>query len=344
MRIVLVDPSRAVQRIMTPMLAQDGHEVMPFQDGRQALAHIAADDEVRALITSTQPENISGVELCAATRKLAGSRRALYIMLMSATEDHDLAVQALDNGADDFIRKPPIDEELRARLRTADRVTSMQHALIRHATTDHLSGLLSRRAFFERAAEACERAQAGTALSAILFDLDHFKQVNDTYGHEAGDAVLAAVGAQTRLLDGIAGRLGGEEFCLLVLCDLTDAIGIAETLQQVIRSLTFENEKRAFGITCSFGVSQWGTDDTIDRLLRRADLALYESKHCGRDRVTASGSFTISQHHEAWQGVIRTVERRPLISRPDLAQAPRPAHAERNEIRLPMAGEIFTSQ
>ena len=343
MRIVLVDPSRAVQRIMRPMLAQDEHDVLPFQDGRKALDCIASDEDVRALITSTQPENISGVELCAAARKLAGSRRALYIMLMSATVDRDLIVQALDNGADDFVRKPPVEEELRARLRTADRVTSMQQALIRHASTDHLSGLLSRRAFFERATEACQQAQTGTALSAVFFDLDHFKEINDTYGHEAGDAVIAAVGAQTKLMDGIAGRLGGEEFCLLVLCDLLDAMGIAEDLQGAIRGLAFENKKQAFGVTCSFGVSQWDRDDTIDRLLRRADLALYESKNCGRDRITAAGSFTITKRHEAWQGVVRMAERRPQITLPDFAQRSPLAQPDRSEIRLPIAGEISST-
>ena len=340
MRIVLVDPSRAVQRIMTPLLAQDEHDVLPFTDGRKALDCIAADDEVRALITSTQPENISGVALCSAARKLAGSRRALYIMLMSASEDHDLVVQALDNGADDFIRKPPAEEELRARLRNAERATSMQHDLIQHATTDQLSGLLSRRGFFERAAEACHRAQTGTALSAILFDLDHFKRINDTYGHEAGDAVLTAVGAQTKSVDGIAGRLGGEEFCVLILADLLEAIGIAEDLQRTIRGLRFENRKQVFGITCSFGISQWGTGDTIDRFLRRADLALYESKNSGRDRIIASDSFSITKRHEAWRGVIRTAERRPQFAQENLRQGSRPAQVDRGESRLPLAREI----
>ena len=343
MRIVFVDPSRAVQRIMTPLLAHGEHEVLPFKDGRKALDCIASDDDVRALITSIQPESISGVELCAAARKLAGSRRALYIMLMSATEDHDLVVQALDNGADDFVRKPPVEEELRARLRTADRVTSMQHELIRHATTDHLSGLLSRRAFFERAAEACHQAQAGIALSAIIFDLDHFNRVNDTYGHEAGDAVIAAIGAETKAVDGIAGRLGGEEFCLVIACDLLGAMGIAEDLQGAIRRLSFENKNQVFRITCSFGISQWDKGDTIDRFLRRADLALYESKNSGRDRITASDSFSITRRHEAWRGVIRTAERRPQLAQPDFAQSSRIAQTDQGEIRLPLVGEISST-
>jgi two-component system, cell cycle response regulator len=118
-----------------------------------------------------------GVKLCAAARQMVGDRRPLYIILMSSLDDHDLVVQALDNGADDFIRKPPVAEELRARLRVADRVTSMQRELIRHANTDYLTGLLNRRAFFERAVETCNRMNCTNALSVVLFDVDHFKRV-----------------------------------------------------------------------------------------------------------------------------------------------------------------------
>ena len=152
MRIVLVDPSRAVQRAMTGLIAEGGHEVVAFADGLQALSRMTQDGEVRALITSTQPLNISGIELCAAARKLSGTRRALHVILMSSTDDYYLAVTALDNGADDFIHKPPNPDELRARLRLADRVTSMKQQLIQYATTDSLTGLLNRRAFFAAAA------------------------------------------------------------------------------------------------------------------------------------------------------------------------------------------------
>src|ERR1043166_2677378 len=214
MRIVLVDPSRLVQRAMTELIIAGGHEVVAFADGLQALEYIRQSDDVRALITSTQPHGISGIELCAAARKLGGARRALHVVLMSSTDDFYLAVAALDNGADDFIHKPPIPDELRARLRLADRVTAMKQQLIQHAPTARLTNLLNRRAFFEGAAEMCRAADAGkAALSAIMFDIDHFKKINDTFGHDMGHAVLAAVGAQTKMADGLAGRLGGEEFC-----------------------------------------------------------------------------------------------------------------------------------
>ena len=310
MRIVLVDPSRAVQRAMTSLIEQGDHQVVSFADGREALAYIMQDRDVRTLITSTQPLNISGIELCAAARKLSGTRRALHVMLMSSTDDYYLAVMALDNGADDFINKPPNPDELRARLRLADRVTSMKQQLIQYATTDSLTGLLNRRAFFDGAAELRRVNPEKKALSAIMLDVDHFKRVNDSYGHETGDRVVAAVGVQLKMADGLAGRLGGEEFCVLVQGGITDATDIAGELQRSIRALRFHHDGQTFGITCSFGIAEWEADDTIDLMLRRADLAMYEAKNTGRDRIVASDTFVLTKSHDEWAGVARVAHRR----------------------------------
>jgi diguanylate cyclase (GGDEF)-like protein len=309
MRVVLVDPSRAVQRIMTQLIEEGGHDVVAFSDGLKALDHITQDGHVRAMITSTQPLNISGIELCAAARKMSGARRALHVVLMSSTDDYYLAITALDNGADDFIHKPPIPDELRARLRLADRVTSMKQKLIELATTDSLTGLLNRRAFFDAAAEMRQAAEAGKALSAIMFDIDHFKKINDTYGHEMGDRVLAAVSAQTRMLDGVAGRLGGEEFCVLTYAEIADALECAGSLQQSIRALRFEHDGQAFSITASFGVAEWEQGDTIDHMLRRADTAMYEAKKTGRDRIIASDTFALTESHDQWRAAARVAGR-----------------------------------
>jgi two-component system cell cycle response regulator len=311
MRIVLADPSRAVHRAMAQLIGEGGHEVIAFADGLEALACIAQDDSVRALITSTQPLNITGIELCAAARKLSGTRRALHVILMSSTDDFYLAITALDNGADDFIHKPPIPDELRARLRLADRVTSMKQQLIQYATLDSLTGLLNRRAFFEGSADMRLAVESGKApLSAIMFDIDHFKKINDTYGHEMGDRVLAAVGAQTKMADGLTGRLGGEEFCVLQAVDLADAVASAGELQRSIKSLRFDHGGQVFSITCSFGVAEWEQGDAIDRMLRRADIAMYEAKKTGRDRIIASDTFALTTDHDEWSGAARTAAAR----------------------------------
>ena len=311
MRIVLADPSRAVHRAMMQLIGEGGHEVVAFADGLEALACIAEDDSVRALITSTQPLNITGIELCAAARKLSGTRRALHVILMSSTDDFYLAITALDNGADDFIHKPPIPDELRARLRLADRVTSMKQQLIQYATMDSLTGLLNRRAFFEGSADMRSAVESGKApLSAIMFDIDHFKKINDTFGHEMGDRVLAAVGAQTKMADGLTGRLGGEEFCVLQAVDLADAVAAAGELQRSIKSLRFDHGGQVFSITCSFGIAEWEQGDAIDRMLRRADIAMYEAKKSGRDRIIASDTFALTKDHDEWSGAARAVAAR----------------------------------
>jgi len=309
MRLVLVDPSRAVQRAMTHLIESAAHQVKTFSDGLEALSYIGRETDVRALITSTQPLGISGIELCAAARNLGGIRRALHIILMSSTEDYHLAVAALDNGADDFIHKPPNPDELAARLRLADRVTAMKQQLIQYATTDTLTGLFNRRAFFERADEMCRSAAAGKPLSAIVFDIDHFKKINDTCGHDVGDQVLAAIGAQAKALDGVIGRLGGEEFCMLVQADASDALEIAAALQRSIRALGFNHSGTALKVTCSFGITEWENGDAIDRLLRRADIAMYEAKRSGRDRIVAADTFALDRSHESWRGAARASPR-----------------------------------
>jgi diguanylate cyclase (GGDEF)-like protein len=305
MRIVLVDPSRAVQRAMTQLIEEGGHEVIAFADGLKAVECITSDGDVRALITSTQPHGMSGIELCAAARKLSGTRRALHVILMSSSDDYYLAVTALDNGADDFIHKPPNPDELRARLRLADRVTLMKQQLIQHATTDSLTGLLNRRAFFDCAEDMCDAAQDGKPLTAIMFDIDHFKRINDAYGHEMGDRVLATVGAQVKKSEGIASRLGGEEFGLLAHATINEALEQTSHMQQEIRALWFEHDGEKFSVTCSVGIAEWEAGDAIDRLLRRADLAMYEAKRAGRNRIMASNLFEHEEGNDVWWAAAR---------------------------------------
>jgi two-component system, cell cycle response regulator len=324
MRVVLVDQSRAVQRAMTQLIEAGGHDVLSFGDARKALKCVACDGDVRALITSTQPDGMLGIELCAAARELLGSQRPLYVIMMSSTDDYGLVIKALDHGADDFMHKPPVPDELRARLRLADRVTSMQQELIRYASTDPLTGLLNRRAFFGLATSACAEAQEGRPLSAIMFDIDHFKRVNDTHGHEVGDNIFATVASEARLVEGIVGRLGGEEFCVLLHSDLTDALACAYDLQRSFRFLSFLHGEERFGITCSFGVAEWEMGDAIDSLLRRADMALYQAKDSGRDRIAASDTFALTDRHEEWRGAARTRKRHDRRALSDFQTATAP--------------------
>jgi two-component system, cell cycle response regulator len=290
MRIILVEPSRTVRRIVTGTIEPWGHEVCAFMDAPEALACLQAEKSIRTLITSAELASTSGIQLVGNARLLAGGQRPLYIIVMSSSDERSKMVQALDNGADDFISKPPASEELRARLRAADRITAMQAELITLATTDSLTGLLTRRAFVEVAEAMVKRAYTGHPLSVLVCDLDNFKTINDTYGHETGDLVLQRVSAEVKLLGAPAGRLGGEEFALLIAGRLNDAIRRAEHFRETVGRLTVHTGNEMIGITCSIGATEWSPGDTLDALLQRADVSLYEAKHSGRNRVVASQS------------------------------------------------------
>ena len=308
MRILLVEPSRTIRRIVTGMIEAWGHEVCAHANADDALTQLRSDADVCALITSAELQPISGFELVAKARTLVGLHRPLYIVLMSSHDEYSKCIQALDNGADDFISKPPIAEELRARLRMADRVTAMQRELCRLASTDFLTGLPNRRAFFDNAAKPVEQAQLGHPLSVMMLDLDHFKQINDTYGHDIGDEILKRVAIEIAPLPG-TGRLGGEEFVVLSAMHLEDSVEMADGIRQAVGELRVPAMNSTVAVTCSIGVAEWEPGDTVDTLLRRADVALYEAKRSGRNRVVAADSFTISENHEQWRGAARIAGR-----------------------------------
>jgi diguanylate cyclase (GGDEF)-like protein len=291
MRVVLVDPSRTTAIYISRLLEARQHEVRAFTDGREALAYVKSDSEVGALITSAEPLSMSGLELCWETRLVASAHRPIYVILMSGMADGRL-IEALDSGADDFIVKPLVPEELYARLRVAERMAKLQRELSRLATTDSLTGVFNRRAFFDNAKELCRHAEAGYALSAIMIDIDHFKRINDTHGHDVGDEAISVIARELVVGRAIVGRLGGEEFALLLDRGMSDAIGVAERLRAQVAALKVG--AAGLTLTCSFGVSQWRRGDTIDGLLKRADVALYEAKVAGRDRVAAADESIVA--------------------------------------------------
>ena len=289
MRVVLVEPALAEAQSVAGLLKARHHDVTVFADGQAALAYLKNHSDIGALITSDEPLSMSGIELCWEARLVATTQRPIYVMMRSAADDDGKLSEALDSGADDVLRKPAVAEELYARLRAAERFASMQRELVRLATTDSLTGMYNRRAFFENAAELCSRAQSGYALSAIMIDIDHFKKINDAHGHDVGDDAICAVAREAMLERAIIGRLGGEEFAMLLDRALPEALALAERLRLQMEAIQIGVEGAPVKLTCSFGVSQWETGHTVDRLLKRADMALYEAKLNGRNRVMAAG-------------------------------------------------------
>jgi diguanylate cyclase (GGDEF)-like protein len=168
---------------------------------------------------------------------------------------------------------------------------SHQATLERLATTDHLTGLLNRRAFLDATEREIRRAQRyGQSLSLLMLDVDHFKRINDSHGHPAGDEVLRRIAAACRGMlrdEDLTGRLGGEEFAItLVQATLPAAVAVAERLRKTIGDLVIGHEGKTLAATVSIGVAGFGgAIGSLDALISQADERLYAAKHAGRNRV-----------------------------------------------------------
>ncbi len=221
------------------------------------------------------------------------------VLMLTGMNDRDLKIKGLEQGASDYITKPFDPEELVARVKVHLKIKNLQddlkrtnELLLELSNTDHLTGLFNRRYLMEVLDKEVQRSsRKGGNLSILILDIDHFKNVNDTYGHLQGDAVLQKVALQLqkelRNYD-IAARYGGEEF-IAVLPDATmpEAAFVAERIRASIQASKFNGALSQLSLTVSLGVALYSADDgsTIDGFIKRADDALYRAKANGRNRV-----------------------------------------------------------
>ncbi len=304
MHAAVVDPSRVVLRLLKELISERGDTVSEFLNSASALRAVQTDTSIDVLITSLEVQPLTGLELCWAARLAAPARRPLYIIVMSSLSDEQKLAEALDSGADDLIAKPVKRLELHARLRMAGRMKAAQLHLVDLAERDPLSGLLNRRAFFERL-NPLLLAPKSAPLSAILIDIDHFKRVNDTYGHDTGDTVIKTIAMKAGQHADLACRMGGEEFAMILeRQDETAACRLANGLRREFAGLSFQARGEKFSVTCSFGVSALMEGDGVDELLKRADVALYQAKLAGRNRVYRANEFVAFTEEPV--GVTRT--------------------------------------
>ncbi len=232
---------------------------------------------------------MDGFQVCRELKQLALTRDIPIIFLTADNATHHVA-RGLDMGGTDYVTKPFVAVELQARVRAALRTRRLIELLRVHARVDALTGLKNRGAL-EEALErsAAEVARRGGGYAVALLDVDHFKVVNDTYGHGIGDEVLrqlgATIGGLCRPTD-LAARYGGEEFAL-VLADTNQAtaITICERLLNAIRKIRVSAPAGEFGFTISAGLAMAGGNCPTDDALQRADEALYHAKGLGRDRL-----------------------------------------------------------
>ena len=277
-----------------------GFEVTATTGGADALQALEADDAPRLAILDWMMPGMDGVDVCRRVR----ARETLqppYIILLTALGGKDSVVTGLEAGADDYVGKPYDPDELHARLEVGRRMVETnaklietQHALEILASTDSLTGLLNRGAIVDELERETERAaREGSPLGIGMLDIDHFKLVNDTYGHAAGDAALCEVVRRVlgvmRPYDSL-GRFGGDEFLVLVPGSGEEELrDVLERIRSVIGSAPITVGGHELAVTVSLGGVTRGSE-SADGLIARADDALYTAKEQGRDRVVLAVS------------------------------------------------------
>jgi diguanylate cyclase (GGDEF)-like protein len=298
-RILVVDDDADRRELVAKTLRRDGHEVDCLGDAGDLFDHVAARPPDLVLLDVMLP-GASGIELVADLRMQDELKLVPIVLFTAAIDDEDSVVRGLMCGADDYITCPWRLHELRARVHVQLRNrrerellawSQAQGARLRHdALRDPLTGLANRRAV-DRAID--DMLRDGVPFVMLLLDLDHFKAINDTHGHPAGDEVLRAMGSllTSRARQGdIAGRYGGEEF-VIVARGATGAVAasIADRYLEAVRSLKLSPEAGVSSVTTSIGVAwydpQRGVPTSRAQVLAAADEALYLAKRGGRDRV-----------------------------------------------------------
>jgi two-component system cell cycle response regulator len=298
MRILIADDDALSLRLLERTLERDGYEVIAVQNGRLASEHLCRHDGPRlALLDWVMPE-LDGPAVC---REVRRKREQVYVhmVLLTSKESKQDVIEGLESGADDYLIKPFDPAELKARLRTGLRILQLEDRLVEaredmrfKATHDPLTGLFNRGIIMDLLSRELSRTHRQNGCTTILLgDVDHFKNVNDTLGHIAGDEVLKEVArrmvASVRSYDYV-GRYGGEEF-LVVLnnCDASDQLLRAEQIRRAIASEPVETIQGPIPVTMSLGVlssRDWGLRP-VEELLQEADVALYKAKAAGRNRV-----------------------------------------------------------
>lgn len=288
MRVLIADDDRLSAQVLEIDLRAGGYDVTVVGDGDEAWQILKADDPPQIAILDWKMPIMDGLEVCRRVRRSTGPY--IYILLLTGNADPDSVVTGMDAGADDYMRKPCSLAELRARLRSGKRIVALEEKLRRQATHDPLTGILNRGAIMERLAVEMARADRDREpLCLALVDLDHFKQVNDTYGHGAGDIVLcetvSRMSSVLRPYDSI-GRYGGEEFLVVFpKCDVASAAAISERIRRSISGATVSTEAEDILVTASIGIAEVGLSTDAHAIIREADKALFRAKKKGRDRV-----------------------------------------------------------
>ncbi|MGH9444009.1 MAG: GGDEF domain-containing response regulator [Thermoanaerobaculia bacterium] len=298
MRILIADDDPLSRAVLEKSLSGWGHETVSVSDGIQAWVALHRESRPSIAILDWLMPGLDGVKICGKLRE-ESSGNYVYVIILTGKNQRKNLIQALAQGADDFVSKPFEPAELQARLQVAKRIIDLETQLIaareamkEEATNDPLTGTWNRRMILRFLDQEMARGRRERfPVATILLDLDHFKQVNDRHGHLAGDETLREfvrrVKSVVRPYDAI-GRYGGEEF-LLVLprCEAAGAAQLSERILPAIGQEPFLTRKGPIAVTVSAGISTSEASGlaTPEEMIHAADLALYRAKRAGRNRA-----------------------------------------------------------
>jgi len=301
MKILIADGDAVNRKILATFLRKWGHEVEAAVDGKEAWRMLQQDNAPRFAILDWMMPGMDGAQLCRVVRQKQSSRYT-YLVLLTAKFQKSEVIEGLEAGADDYVTKPFDGQELRARLHSGIRILELEDACAHareqleiRATHDGLTGLWNRVATMELLDKELARAhREALPLAVILADLDHFKAVNDTWGHLSGDQVLKEAAERmkrtVRNYDTV-GRFGGEEFLILMPHRYpSQAMELAERVRLAVAHRPVCSTAGEIPITISMGVVVTLGDPAVsaESLLEAADKALYRAKAEGRNRAVSS--------------------------------------------------------
>jgi two-component system cell cycle response regulator len=296
-RILIAEDDPVSRRMLEAFLVKWGYHVVAAADGLDALRILQSENAPPLAVLDWMMPGMEGPQVCQRVREHP-DRPYVYILLLTARSQKGDLLRGLESGADDYLTKPFDAQELRARLHVGQRILDLQDSLIAareelrfRATHDALTGIANRGVALDAInRERARQVREGGSFGIILIDLDHFKQINDTYGHLCGDAVLKeAVRRVTHCVRpyDTVGRYGGEEF--LIVAPSSDGSGIlvlAERIRKELQSVPFTTDEGQLSVTASCGAAVSNGEKPMDShdLLRLADEALYRAKEQGRNR------------------------------------------------------------
>ena len=293
-QVLVVDDSALMRSHTARLLASHRYQVLQAGDGAQALEVLRAEPGIRLVVTDFHMPGMDGVELVKEIRKLR-SREQVAVIGVSSSSQHLMSAQFIKSGANDFLTKPFLDEEFFCRVTHSVEMLECIDALRDASVRDFLTGLHNRRHLFDTGETLFASARRGhLRLAAAMIDIDLFKRINDTHGHDAGDAVIRNVAQRLRRRlrkTDVVARIGGEEFCVLAVnLDPDAAPRVFEALRADIEASPVVLGDRTIHATVSIGVCL-EPHESLHACVNRADELLYRAKAGGRNRVVLAGAY-----------------------------------------------------